>query len=98
MPGKKQPERKGRGVGSLRALLPFVAAHWPALAAGFAFMVVQNYGAVRVPSYFQKIVDEITGLNRAGVIGGLILTACLYAAVTVVAMYLMRRLIIGASR
>ncbi|MGO9310623.1 MAG: ABC transporter ATP-binding protein [Spirochaetia bacterium] len=98
MPGRKKPERKGPGVGSLRALLPFVAAHWPALAAGFGFMIVQNYGAVRVPSYFQKIVDEITGLNRGSVVEGLILTAILYAAVTVVSMYLMRRLIIGASR
>ncbi len=98
MPGKKRPERTGQGIGSLRALLPFVGSHWPALAAGFAFLLEQNYGAVRVPSYFQKIVDEITGANRSGVIGNLILTACLYAAVTVVAMYLMRRLIIGASR
>jgi ATP-binding cassette subfamily B protein len=90
--------RKGLGIGSLRTLLPFVGAHWPALAAGFAFMLVQNYGAVRVPAYFQKILDEITGANRSGEIGSLILTACLYAAVTVVSMYLMRRLIIGASR
>ena len=93
-----KPERTGRGIGSLRSLLPFVGAHWPALAAGFAFMLVQNFGAVRVPAYFQKILDEITGLNRSDVIGSLILTACLYAAVSVVSMYLMRRLIIGASR
>src|SRR5271157_1564344 len=90
--------RKEHGIGSLRALLPFVGAHWPALAAGFAFMLVQNYGAVRVPAYFQKILDEITGANRPAEIGSLILTACLYAAVTVVSLYLMRRLIIGASR
>ena len=61
-------------------------------------MLVQNYGAVRVPGYFQKILDEITGANRTGVIGNLILIACIYAAVTVVSMFLMRRLIIGASR
>jgi ATP-binding cassette subfamily B protein len=61
-------------------------------------MLVQNFGAVRVPAYFQKILDELTGANRGTVIGSLILTACLYATVTVVAMYLMRRLIIGVSR
>jgi len=72
--------------------------HWISLALGFAFMLVQNYGAVRVPAYFQKILDELTGANRGTVIGSLILTACLYATVTVVAMYLMRRLIIGVSR
>ncbi|MGA2639830.1 MAG: ABC transporter ATP-binding protein [Spirochaetia bacterium] len=92
------PAQKRHGIGSLRALLPFIGAHWPALTAGFAFMLVQNYAAVRVPSYFQKIVDEITGANRAAEIGSLMLTACLYAAITVVSMYLMRRLIIGASR
>jgi len=53
---------------------------------------------VRVPAYFQKIVDELSGANRGGVIENLILTACLYAAVSVISMYLMRRLIIGASR
>ena len=90
--------RKGMGIRNLRTLLPFVGRHWLALAAGFAFMLVQNYGAVRVPAYFQKIVDEITGANRTAEIGGMIFTACIYAAVTVVSMYLMRRLIIGASR
>ena len=61
-------------------------------------MLLQNYGAVRVPAYFQKIIDELGAANRVGVIENLVLTACLYAAVSVVSMYLMRRLIIGASR
>jgi len=98
MPENTKAGRKGLGIGNLRALLPFVGKHWPALAAGFAFMLLQNYGAVRVPAYFQKILDEITGANRTGEIGSLILTACIYVAVTVVSMFLMRRLIIGASR
>ncbi|HTP57519.1 MAG TPA: ABC transporter ATP-binding protein, partial [Spirochaetia bacterium] len=68
------------------------------LAVGFAFMLLQNYGAVRVPGYFQKIVDELGGSNRAGPIESLILTACLYALLSVVSLYMMRRLIIGASR
>jgi len=72
--------------------------HWVALAVGFAFMLVQNFGAVRVPGYFQKILDELTHQNRTPVVTSLIITACTYAAVTVIAMYLMRRLIIGVSR
>ena len=91
-------EGKGHGIAHLRALLPFVGKHWLALAVGFAFMLVQNYGAVRVPGFFQKILDEITGANRTDQIQGLLVTACIYAAVTVASMYLMRRLIIGASR
>jgi ATP-binding cassette subfamily B protein len=95
---EKKKKAGGRGIGSLSSLLPYMGKHWVALALGFAFMLIQNYGAVRVPAYFQKILDELTGANRGAVIGGLIVTACLYAAVTVVAMYLMRRLIIGVSR
>jgi len=95
---EKEKKAGGRGIGSLSSLLPYMGKHWVALAVGFAFMLIQNYGAVRVPAYFQKILDELTGANRGAVIGGLIVTACLYAAVTVVAMYLMRRLIIGVSR
>ncbi len=95
-------DRKGKdartGIGALRPLLQHIRRHTAALAAGFAFMLVQNYGAVRVPTYFQRIVDELAGANRAAVIGSLLLTAGLYAAGTVVALYLMRRLIIGASR
>ena len=94
----KKKEARGKGIASLKSLVPYVREHWVALAVGFAFMLVQNYGAMRVPSYFQKILDEITGANRSSVIGGLILTACLWAGATVVALYLMRRLIIGASR
>ena len=95
---ERKKKAGGRGIGSLSSLLPYMGKHWVALAVGFAFMLIQNYGAVRVPAYFQKILDELTGANRGAVIGGLIVTACLYAAVTVVAMYLMRRLIIGVSR
>jgi ATP-binding cassette subfamily B multidrug efflux pump len=95
---EKDPKGGSRGIRSLSSLLPYMGRHWIALAVGFVFMLIQNYGAVRVPAYFQKILDELTGANRGTVIGSLILTACLYAAVTVVAMYLMRRLIIGVSR
>src|SRR5271157_2043047 len=95
---KEKSKAGNRGIGSLASLLPYMGRHWIALVLGFAFMLLQNYGAVRVPVYFQKILDELTGANRGAVIGSMILTACLYAAMTVAAMYLMRRLIIGVSR
>ncbi|HYW84250.1 MAG TPA: ABC transporter ATP-binding protein [Spirochaetia bacterium] len=95
---KEKSKAGNRGIGSLASLLPYMGKHWIALALGFAFMLLQNYGAVRVPAYFQKILDELIGANRGAVMGSLMLTACLYAAVTVAAMYLMRRLIIGVSR
>jgi len=89
-------ERKG--MRTLGSLVPFVKRHTPALSFGFAIMLVQNYGAMRIPGYFQKIVDEIGGANRASVIVSLLVGAAVFAAITVVSMYLMRRLIIGASR
>jgi ATP-binding cassette subfamily B multidrug efflux pump len=92
-------KKAGRGgLANLRSLLPYLGQHWIPLAVGFAFMLLQNYGAVRVPAYFQKIVDELGGANRGAVIASLILTASLYALLSVVSLYLMRRLIIGASR
>ena len=98
MRSRTDREGKGHGAAHLRALLPFVRRHWLVLGAGFAFMLVQNYGAVRVPSYFQQIVDEVTKSNRPAEITHLVLVACLFAAMSVVSLYLMRRLIIGASR
>ena len=72
--------------------------HWIALTVGFSFMILENYCAMRIPGFFQKIVDELTTTNRGGVIFGLILQACIYLAVLAVSLYLMRRLIIGVSR
>jgi ATP-binding cassette, subfamily B, multidrug efflux pump len=92
------PKESRKGISTLGALLPFVKRHTLALSFGFAIMIVQNYAAMRVPGYFQKIVDEIGGTNRPDVIGSLILGAAAFAAITVISMYLMRRLIIGASR
>jgi ATP-binding cassette, subfamily B, multidrug efflux pump len=65
---------------------------------GFLFMLVQNYGSMKVPSYFQKILDEVTGPNRGEVVWSLIAVTAAYAVATVIALYLMRRLIIGVSR
>jgi len=94
----KEKKAARNGLRNLRSLFPYLGRHWVPLAVGFAFMLLQNYGAVRVPAYFQKIVDELGGANRAGTIEGLIVTACLYALLSVVSLYMMRRLIIGASR
>ncbi len=91
-------EKKRGGLGSLKPLLPYIKTHWIALAVGFAFMIVENYCAMRVPGFFQRIVDELAAGNRGGVIVSLILQACIYIAVLAVSLYLMRRLIIGASR
>jgi ATP-binding cassette, subfamily B, multidrug efflux pump len=95
---EKTAAKKKRGFSNLKPLFPFMGRHWVALAVGFAFMLVQNYGAVRVPSYFRQIVDELTAANRPAQVTHLILLACAFAAVAVLAMYLMRRLIIGVSR
>ncbi len=94
----KAPREARKGAGTLATLLPFVKRHTLALSAGFAFMLLQNFGAVKVPAYFQKIVDELAAGNRPGVIISLLLGAGIYAAIAVASMYLMRRLIIGASR
>ncbi len=66
------PRRGSRGIASLAALLPFIRSRWAALAVGFAFMLVQNYGAVRVPAYFQQTLDELTHANRPAVIVNLL--------------------------
>jgi ATP-binding cassette subfamily B multidrug efflux pump len=94
----KPPREARKGAGALKSLLPFVKRHTLALSVGFAFMLLQNFGAVKVPGYFQKIVDELAGANRSDVILSLLAGTGAYAALAVLAMYLMRRLIIGASR
>ena len=86
------------GIRGLSTLLPYLKERALVLAAGFAFMLIQNYGAMMVPTYFQKILDEIMGANRAMIVWQLIAMACLWAGITVVSLYGMRRLIIGASR
>jgi ATP-binding cassette subfamily B protein len=91
-------KRTRRGIGGLRTLLPYLRRHAVALVAGFGFMLVQNFGYVRIPAYFQKILDEVVGANRSDTIGGLIGAACLYIVATMISLYLMRRLIIGVSR
>ena len=89
---------KHTGLRGLVTLLPYLKERALVLAAGFAFMLAQNYGAMMVPTYFQKILDEIMGANRGPVVWQLIGMACLWAGITVLSLYGMRRLIIGASR
>ncbi len=61
-------------------------------------MVVQNYGYVKVPEYIQRILDEVTGENRASVVRNDVLYALLYSGIIGITLYFMRRLIIGVSR
>jgi len=79
-------------------LLPYLRKYrWP-LLAGFLFMLVQNYCYLLVPEYMKRVLDEVTGPNRSGVIAGDVLRAILFTLVTGLAMYWMRKLIIGVSR
>ncbi|HQO27065.1 MAG TPA: ABC transporter ATP-binding protein [Acidobacteriota bacterium] len=68
------------------------------MLAGFACMLLQNYGYVRVPEFFKRILDEITAANRAGVVLENLLGAGVVMVLTGGAMFLMRNLIIGVSR
>ena len=55
------------------------------LSVGFAFMIVQNYGYVKVPSYVQALLDEIAGDNRPREILSLLGMSAVYTVVTGVA-------------
>ncbi len=61
-------------------------------------MLLQNYGFMKVPTYIQKAVDEISTVNRLHVILSHLLMILVYTALLVVSMFLMRKLIIGVSR
>ncbi len=61
-------------------------------------MILQNYGLMKVPGYFQVIVDEIGGKNRLPVIRLYFLKVLVFTLLIVISLFLMRKLIIGASR
>ena len=86
------------GISILRSLIPFFRKYGVPLSVGFAFMIVQNYGYVKVPSYVQALLDEIAGDNRPREILSLLGMSAVYTVVTGVALYAMRKLIIGVSR
>ena len=82
----------------LRTLLPLLKRHSLELFVGFCFMLLQNYGFMKTPMYMQHVLDEITGQNRRALILNDLLLIAFYTILTVVSMFLMRKLIISASR
>jgi ATP-binding cassette, subfamily B, multidrug efflux pump len=68
------------------------------LMLGFFFMVVQNFSYMMIPGYMRKILDEIGAQNRFPVIWTAIVSIIIYGALLAVSLFLMRKLIIGASR
>jgi ATP-binding cassette subfamily B multidrug efflux pump len=82
----------------LKTLLPFLKQHSLELFAGFLFMLLQNYSYMKTPAYMQKALDEITRQNRLEHILSDLLMIVVYTGLTVVSMFLMRKLMIGVSR
>lgn len=83
---------------NLKPLIPLFKQHSSELLVGFLFMLLQNYGYMKVPFYMKKALDEIIGDNRFSVISSDLLMIAMYTVLTVVSMFLMRKLIIGVSR
>ena len=82
----------------LKTLLPLLKRHSLELFIGFCFMLLQNYGFMKTPMYMRQVLDEITGQNRRDLIQSDLWMIAFYTVLTVVAMFLMRKLIISASR
>lgn len=82
----------------LYRLVPYLKKFKFQLFSGFIFIVLQNYGYVKVPEYMKKILNEITGNNNKEVVIKFALIAFGYTLFTAVCMYLMRKTIIGVSR
>jgi ATP-binding cassette subfamily B protein len=85
-------------IKALKTLLPYFKKHSGVLLVGFFFMLVQNYGYLKVPQYIRVILDEIGSLNRGSVIKANIVYALIFTAILAVSLFLMRKLIIGVSR
>jgi len=83
---------------NLKTLVPFLKHHSLELFAGFIFMLLQNYSLMKAPAYIQKVLDEITRKNRLDFILPAFFMIGVYTFLIVVSMFLMRKLIIGASR
>lgn len=83
---------------NLKTLIPLLQRHSLELFVGFLFMLAQNYGYMKTPVYMKKALDEIAGDNRFSVISSDLIMIAFYTLLTVVSMFLMRKLIIGVSR
>ncbi len=86
------------GIGQLAPLLPYLKQHRGKLAAGFAFMLLQNYFYMLIPGQVQRILDEVVGANRSERIVGDMLLLGLFTVVMALSLFAMRALIIGVSR
>lgn len=61
-------------------------------------MLLQNYSLIKTPAYMQIALDEITRKNRLEFIFPAIFLIVVYTLLTVISMFFMRKLFIGASR
>ena len=98
---KMTADRQGQAQARTRALktlLPFFKTHSLTLLVGFVFMVLQNFGYMKVPQYLREMLDEIGGQNRPDVIRDAIFYIALFTLILAVSLFLMRKLIIGVSR
>ncbi|MBN2432597.1 MAG: ABC transporter ATP-binding protein [Acidobacteria bacterium] len=82
----------------LVTLLPYLKRYQWWFWFGFVFMLLQNYGYVKVPEYMKRILDEVTTTNRLDIITDQLVWAGVFTLVTCICMFYMRKLIIGASR
>jgi len=85
-------------INNLYRLIPYLKKYKFQLIIGFIFIVLQNFGYVKVPEYMKKILNEISGANNKDLIIHFALIALLYTFFTAICMFLMRKLIIGVSR
>jgi ATP-binding cassette subfamily B protein len=83
---------------NLKTLIPYLKKYRLLLAAGFLFMLLQNYGLMKIPVFVRKVVDEIGAANRPEIIRANFIKIILFTLLVVVSLFLMRKLIIGVSR
>lgn len=82
----------------LRPLFAYLKNYKLDLLLGFFFLVLQNYGWMKVARYIQAIYDEVTGENRMATMLPYFWQLLAFACVAGVSIYLMRYWIIGVSR
>jgi ATP-binding cassette subfamily B multidrug efflux pump len=85
-------------IKALKTLIPYLKKHSVVLLMGFFFMLVQNYSYMKVPQYMREMLDEISGKNHTPIIYKKIIYIIIYTLILAVALFLMRKLIIGVSR
>jgi ATP-binding cassette subfamily B multidrug efflux pump len=85
-------------IKALKTLVPYLKKHSGVLLIGFIFMLVQNYSYMKVPQYMREMLDEISGKNHTQIIYKKIIYIIIYTLILAVALFLMRKLIIGVSR